>query len=269
MNDLRLLKRAGKAVVVTYQGDDARQGTAWGTPESPFEFPIGDEVDYYTPPFDDARRRTIARFARFADRIYYLNPDLAHVLPSRAEFLPYTNIDLRQWKPVPYESGGDRPPLVVHAPFHKGVKGTRFVLEAVEQLRKEGVQFEFQLIEGLSIDDARKLYERAHVLIDQLLLGWYGGIAVELMALGKPVIAHVRNSDLGVLPAAMRDELPVVDATPTTIADVLRSLIMAPPSELANLGARGRMYVERWHDPLQTAQRLRGDYETVFAERRT
>jgi hypothetical protein len=268
MNDLWLLKRAGKAIAVTYQGDDARQGASWGTEGSPFEFPIGNEVDYYTPAFDEARRHMIARFDRFADRIYYLNPDLARVLPARAEFMPYAHIDLNDWSSVPFLLEDAEPPLVVHAPFHQGVKGTRFVLEAVEQLQAEGVLFRFELIEGLTHENARRLYERAHILVDQLLLGWYGGIAVELMALGKPVIAHIRASDLGTIPVEMRNELPVVDATPETIADVLRSMLTTRRTELADLGARGREYVERWHDPARIARRLKNDYETVLGDRK-
>jgi hypothetical protein len=268
MNDLRLLRATRRGIVMTYQGDDARLGGSWGTPGSPFEFRLADEVDYYTPEWDKARRLMIARVARFADRIYYLNPDLAHTLPRRAEFMAYAHIDLRDWLPVPYALSEDEPPLVVHAPFHKGVKGTRFVLDAVERLRAEGVPFRFELIEGLRHADARRLYERAHILVDQLLLGWYGGLAVELMALGKPVIAHVRASDLGVVPPEMRAEIPVVDATHATIYGVLRELLTTRRAELPEIGRRGRAYVERWHDPLRIAAQLRDTYESVVRESR-
>ncbi len=58
-----------------------------------------------------------------------------------------------------------------------------------------GVRFEFTLVEGLHREEAKRLYERADLFVDQLILGWYGGVAVELMALGKPVIAHIRPGD--------------------------------------------------------------------------
>jgi hypothetical protein len=268
MNDLRLLRRANKVIAVTYQGDDARQGSSWGHAGSPFEVAIGDEADYYTPAFDEARRRTIRRFDRFADLIYYANPDLAHVLPVRAEFVPYAHLDLAEWRPVPYRLELEERPLVVHAPFNKGVKGTKYVIDAVERLQREGIAFEFQLVEGVPHDEARKIYERAHLLIDQLLLGWYGAIAVEFMALGKPVVSHVRSTDLAVLPSEMRAQLPVVDATPDSIYAVLRELLTTRRHELPELGSRGRAYVERWHDPLEIAGRLAGDYESAAARHR-
>ena len=167
LRDLPLLKRAGKAVVVTYQGDDARQGDVSRTT---FDISIAShaEAGYYTASGDDHRRRRIGIVDRYADAIFALNPDLLRVLPARAEFLPYTSVDPAEWRPVPPAPG---PPVVVHAPTHRGGKGTRFVLEAVERLRAEGLEFELELVEGLPRAEARRAYERAHVLVDQLLAG--------------------------------------------------------------------------------------------------
>jgi hypothetical protein len=258
--DLPLLKRAGKRVVVTYQGDDARQGDY---SLSHFDLSIAHEAGagYYTPQGDAARRRRIKAMDRYADAIFALNPDLLHVLPARAEFLPYANVDLGAWRPVPPAPG---PPVVLHAPTHRGGKGTRFILDAVGRLRSEGIEFEFELVEGLPRTEARRTYERAHVLVDQLLAGWYGGLAVELMALGKPVIAYIRRDDLTHVPAELRDELPVIDARPETVADDLRRCLTTVRELLPEVGARGRAYVERWHDPLAVARRLKGTYEHIL-----
>lgn len=260
--DLRLLKRAGKAVFVTYQGDDARQGDYC---RQHFEIsPAGEvEPDYYSPETDARKRRMIRAMDRWADRIYALNPDLLHVLPARAAFLPYASVDLPDWDPAPRAPGA--PPVVLHAPSHRGVKGTRFVLDAVTRLKAEGVPVELLLVEGLSHAEARRLYLRADLLVDQLLCGWYGALAVELMALGRPVVAYLREADLAFLPAAMRHELPMISATPASIYTVLRELLTARRYELPELGRRSRAYVERWHDPLEVARQLKRDYEAAVA----
>jgi glycosyltransferase involved in cell wall biosynthesis len=263
MNDLYLLRKAGKGIVVTYQGDDARQATSWGLPGSQFEIPLSKEADHYTVEGDAAKRRAIAKIARYADRIFYVNPDLAAVLPETATFLPYASLDPRDWQPVEAKGQTASPPLVVHAPFQQGVKGTRFVIDAVRRLQDEGVELEFVLLEGKTFEEARRLYERADLLVDQLLLGWYGGIAVEFMALGKPVVCHIRESDLGVVPDEMRSELPIIRATTETIYDVLRDWLTARRDELPEVGRRGRAYVERWHDPLKIAAELKGVYEEI------
>jgi glycosyltransferase involved in cell wall biosynthesis len=261
--DLPLLERAGKGIVVTYQGDDARQGDY---SLAHFEVSIAAEAGsgYYTPESDAMRRRSIAMVDRYADAVFALNPDLLHVLPARAEFLPYTAVDVRAWRPVPSRG---TPPVVIHAPTHRGAKGTRFVLAAVEQLRSEGIPFEFVLVEGLTRREAREVYERADLLVDQVLAGWYGGLAVELMALGKPVIAYIRREDLDRVPDGLRDELPIIEARPDTIADVLRRCLTTDRERLPELGARGRAYVEHWHDPIAIARRTKQTYERILGSR--
>ncbi len=263
--DLPLLKRAGKGIVVTYQGDDARQGD-YARAHFELSTASGAVEGYYTAAGDAARRRRIAVVDRYADAIFALNPDLLHVLPERAAFLPYTAVDIRAWTPVPPHEGV---PVVLHAPTDRGVKGTRFVLDAVDTLHAEGIEFEFVLVEGRTREEARAEYERADLLVDQLLAGWYGGLAVEVMALGKPVIAYLRHSDLHRLPGDMREELPVIEARPETILDVLRRCLTTDRGQLAELGARSRAFVESWHDPLAVAADTKAIYERILGRSTT
>ncbi len=261
--DVAFLKRTGKGIVVTYQGDDARQGDYC---LENHDITIAKEVDgdYYTARSDARKRRQIARFRRYADRIYALNPDLLNVLPL-AEFVPYAHVVPSQSRPH-YPAPRARP-RVLHAPSHRGVKGTRFVLEAAERLRREGVPFDLELIENLPNAEALQRYREADLVVDQLLAGWYGGFAVEAMVLGKPVIAYLRESDLHVLPREMREELPVIDANPETIYDVLREWLTVRRHVLPERGRAARAYVERWHDARAIARRLIRDYEAVLRER--
>ena len=248
--DLRLLARAGKAIFVTFQGSDAR-------PEQGSE--QGSEANAY-------KRRRINRFDRYADGIYALNPDLLRVLPKRARFVPYAHVDVREWEPEPGSAAGSAArPLIVHAPTHRAVKGTQFVLDAVSRLQAEGLDFDFQLVEGMTQTEARSVYGRADVVVDQLLVGWYGGLAVEAMALARPTVAFLREEDLGPLPEEMRSEIPVISAEPQTIEAVLKELLTTRRPELAEIGRRGRDYVRRWHDPARIARGLVADYEAALA----
>src|SRR5579884_163314 len=161
--DLPLLARAGKAIFVTYQGDDARQGDVAAG------FRVNGSVEaapgHYTPASDRDKRRRIARFDRYADGIYALNPDLLRVLPPRARFLPYASVDPRRWEPwAPPPSR--RAPLVVHAPTNRRIKGTRFLLDAVSRLRSEGVELELRLVEGLPQREALALLRQADLVVD-------------------------------------------------------------------------------------------------------
>jgi len=157
---------------------------------------------------------------------------------------------------------------LLHAPTHRGVQGTRYVLEAVQQLREhDQLDVELLLVEGLSHEEARRCYQRADLLIDQLLVGWYGGLAVECMALGKPVVCYIREEDLKFIPTQMRRDLPIIQATPATLYTVLKAWLTVRRDELRQAGHQGRMYVEQWHDPLQIAARLQREYEAILASK--
>lgn len=260
--DVRLLKLLGKGIVVTYQGDDARQGDYC---RNNFSITFANEVgeDYYSSIADQMKRKRIAKFVKLADRVFALNPDLLYVLPEETRFLQYSHIDLNKWAMVPERRVVRRLPVVLHAPSHKGVKGTRFILEAVERLKRKGIAFEFVLVEGMSNAEAKKQYERADILIDQLFAGWYGGLAVELMALGKPVICYIREEDPKFIPEQMRDDLPIINATTATIADVLEYWLTSGVEQLYKKGVESRRYVEKWHDPLRIANFMKLEYESI------
>jgi len=259
---VKWLKRRGKGIAVTFQGSDARQGDVCRE-----LFAVcaatGEGARHFPPEQDRIKRRRIRTFAKHADRIYALNPDLLHVLPDGATFLPYSHIDLREWTPSDRVMDPNGPRLVVHAPSRQGIKGTRFILDAVNRLQSEGLPLEFVLAEELPHDEVMDLFARADLVVDQLLIGWYGAVAVEAMALGKPVICYIREEDLRFIPERMRDQIPLIGANPETVCDVLRQWVLAPHEELRKRGEQGRAYVEAWHDPLRIAERLKADYEEI------
>lgn len=256
----RLLLRK-KVIAVTYQGDDARQGDFCS---KNFSICIANEVglDYYSPDLDHRKRCRIRWFEEYADLIYALNPDLLWVLPRRAIFMPYANVNILDWTPV--IRGPSMRPLVLHAPSHRNAKGTAYIVDAVNKLQQEGILFDFILVEGKSNADARSLYERADLVIDQLLAGWYGGLAVEAMALGKPVISYLRRSDLVFIPPKMLEELPIIEANPSSIYSVLREWLTVRVDDLMERGAMSRKYVEYWHDPARIAKQMKADYERIL-----
>ncbi len=255
----------GKVVAVSFQGDDARQGDYC---RKNFSISIAHETgsDYYTPESDETTRQRIKRFDELADLIYAVNPDLLWVLPKRARFVPYAHLDITDWLPVSKETPSA--PVVLHAPSHRGAKGTRYIVEAINRLKSEGIPLEFILVEDISNAEARKLYERADLVVDQLLVGWYGGFAVEAMALGKPTICYLRQSDFVFLPEQMRSDLPLIVATPADIYAVLHEWLVHRREELQMRGAISRRYVERWHDPLRIASELKADYERIASGKR-
>src|SRR5207244_5640513 len=132
---------------------------------------------------------------------------------------------------------------VVHASTHRFLKGTKFVLRAVEQLKDEGLDFDFRLIEDMPNAQALEQYRRADIIIDQLLIGWYGVLAMETMAMGKAVIAYLRDDLTGFFGRRM----PLLNANPDKIRDVLRQAIKDAQLR-EGMGRRGRAFGEMKED---------------------
>lgn len=250
---LRILRRK---ILVQFQGDDARQSDvfqqSYGIDYSSLS---GQTLD--SGYFNKIKRSQITRITSIADKIYALNPDILAVLPSRAEFLPYANLDINAWLPV--EPGSSESVTFGHAPSSRGIKGTAEIIEAVSHLKSQGLDVELLLIEDMSNLEARELYENVDVLIDQLNIGWYGGVAVELMALGKPVACFVRDNDLGFIPRSMAEDLPILRVTKETLVADLKRIVAMSRLELIAVGKSSRSFVESYHDPNEIAKRVLSD----------
>lgn len=267
LKDVAWLKRAGKTIAVTFQGDDAR---IWSWCRENYQYTPSREIDMKSRVRnDDLVRWRIDVWDRYADIIYALNPDLLQVLPARARFFPYAHPDVTAWTYRGVDVSERRPLRIVHAPSNRVVKGTKYLMSAVERLRAEGLEFEFILVENLSNAEARCIYESADVLVDQLLCGWYGGVSAEFMALGKVVVCYLREEDLRFLPPGMAVDMPLLNANPDTITGVLRRVIAMPRTELAEVGRRSRAWVERWHSPAAIGERVKSDYDSAHRKQDT
>jgi glycosyltransferase involved in cell wall biosynthesis len=170
-------------------------------------------------------------------------------------------IVLTEWQPAPTEPGDVL--RVAHAPSKRAVKGTDAVLAAIESLRSRGVAIELDLIEGVPNREARLRYAAADVVIDQLRIGWYGMLAIEAMALAKPVVVHLDEQAATETEEAFGLELPLVRASETTLADVLAGLVEQRDS-LPELGRRSREYAERVHAHTKVARHVLEIYERVM-----
>jgi glycosyltransferase involved in cell wall biosynthesis len=164
-----------------------------------------------------------------------------------AEMIP-PGLDLRPFTPVP-PSERERP-VVVHAPSNRARKGTEHVVAACAQL-----PVELDVVEGVPHDEARRRYERADIVVDQLNAGWHGIFALEAMALGKPVLTYLKPDVVALAERHYGTTLPIVTTTKETLVDDLRPLVESPALR-RKVGAASRVYVEQVHDIDKIADRL-------------
>jgi glycosyltransferase involved in cell wall biosynthesis len=193
------------------------------------------------------------RFARGADARIVGSYDALRWVPD-AQVVP-PGLDLSEYTPAPAEDG--ERPVVVHAPSSRGRKGTEHVVAACK-----GLDVELDIVEGLRHDEARRRYERADIVVDQLNAGWYGIFALEAMALGKPVLSYLRPEAVQETERALGVDVPIVPVTKETLRDRIAELAESPERR-RQVGAASRGYVVRVHDADKGADRLLDIYRSL------
>jgi glycosyltransferase involved in cell wall biosynthesis len=185
-------------------------------------------------------------YARRADARIVGSHDAVRWVPD-AEVIP-PGVDLGALRPVPPLR--DERPVFVHAPSSRARKGTEQFVRACEAL---GVELE--IVEGLHYAEARRRYEQADVVLDQLNAGWYGMLAIEAMALGKPVVTFLHDDATRRAEEAFGIRVPIVRADRENLVETLRPLAESA-AERRRIGAESRAYAEQVHDLERVADRL-------------
>jgi glycosyltransferase involved in cell wall biosynthesis len=247
--DLGLIRQHGHRIVFQFRGSEIRINQIYRA-TNPFAW--DEESDPSKMP--DALKLTLLDTVReCADLILVPDPELQTYVPEarivqravELEHLPYVG-PRRQTRP-----------RICHAPTRRDAKGTDAVLAAVQALQAEGVELDFVLLEGLPHDELMQALAEADIVVDQIVIGWYGVLAVEAMALGKAVVAYIRDDLVSELPGGV-----LVNASPATITERLRELVLDAGLR-ARLGVAARRFVEQYHASEVVARTLDGIYSEL------
>tara|TARA_B100000900_G_scaffold225023_1_gene190993 strand:+ start:87 stop:1394 length:1308 start_codon:yes stop_codon:yes gene_type:complete len=139
--------------------------------------------------------------------------------------------------------------VIVHAPNHRGFKGSEFIIDSVEKLINEGFKINFILLEGYENKEVIKvLKEKADILVEQVIFSGYALNAIEGMSLGIPVLSNLSNN-LYLEPFrrySYLSECPILSTTPENLKNNIKLLIQN--TQLRNeLGKLGIQYVKKYH----------------------
>lgn len=249
-NDLALLKEFNKGIVMHFWGNDAR---------------IYSKASKLNPYItskntkDDVIKRNLEFYSRYTSNciatdyeVYEYLKDFfsnVHVIPSP--------IDLEKYKPS-FPKARDGKITIVHAPSSSEAKGTKYIIKAINELQLN-YDIEFKILQGIPHDQAIKIYRDADLIIDQVILGSYGQLAIEAMALGKPVICYISDFMKDKYPL----ELPIISANPDNIKDIIE-YALKNRDMLCDAGKMGRSYVEKYHDINNIASILINLYRKVL-----
>ena len=247
--DLPLYRALGKKLVFHYHGCDVRSralmlathARATCTECDPFCIPKRQD-------------RILREARRHAHAELVSTPDLLESVPTARQ------LDVAAWLPdyvpMPFR---EVPRRVLHAPTNRLIKGTSYVEAAFAELRPRFPGVEFRTVEKVPWAGLRELMADCDVLVDQLFMGWYGMVAVEGMALARPVLAWMRPD---FEPRAVG--CPLVRTSVETLAADLAALLGDAPRRRA-LGEAGRAWVESRHEAHVIAGRLVELYREIGA----
>lgn len=244
--DLPILRLFHKKTVMWFLGSDIRHYESLKAAAEK----VG--VKYYVSKDQGAGRKALKRKLRMICRVEkYVNyiisyPAMSQLL-SRKYYLLHIPIETST---ISHNNTPNPRPVVVHAPSDDRMKGTTYILKAVEQLKEEGYNFEFHLFRNTSNVKVRETLSEADIVVDQLFSSAGGMFAVESMAAGCAVLGGNILKFSGYPP-----ELPTVHTDPGNIYQNLKMLL--ENAELRReLGEKGRKYVEKYHDYRTVADQI-------------
>ncbi|MGN7479714.1 hypothetical protein ACTHOQ_17985 [Solibacillus silvestris] len=245
--DVKILKKSGIKVFSEFWGSDVRLPLIEAK-RNPF----------FVNSYNEDEQNNIEKMKRwsdltdgvaiFSDHTFneFLNPyfEKVHIIGQR--------VDTELYQPVYPVLDDTNEPVIVHAPSQQAFKGTVYVEKAIENLQNKGLKFKYKRVEKMSNQQAIEIYKTADIVIDQLCGGAHGIFACEAMALGKPVICYILPEFLSGYP----EGLPIINANPDTVEEILANWIQAPAEERYKVGMQGRKYAEKVHDIKVVAEKL-------------
>lgn len=246
--DVPLLRALGKKLFFTFQGCDVR-------------------TDCFAEALDPAHHRHIEKtrqqrntrfLMRYATKAYVLNPDLLDNVPE-ATFVPYGSVHPDAWPYLPRAYRPGEEVVIFHAPSDRVLKGTPSLEKAVARLHDEGYKVRLDLAHDVSWAVVRNKIQHAHLAVDQLMGGWYGAAAVEMMASGKPTVCYLRQDWLARTDSDFQQAMPIVNSSHEHVYESLKRLLDHPET-WGSLSQRGRRFIETFHHPRTIAERYVQDY---------
>ena len=160
-------------------------------------------------------------------------------------------LELAQWKAKSgYSSNDGRngPVGVVHAPNHRGVKGTEFVIAAVELLAPKVCRLTSSFSKGSQTKKSGRACRYPIFSSSNWCFSGYGLNAIEGMASGLPVLSNLDSEwhTRVFRRYAFLDECPVLSTSPESVVENLRILVSSPALREI-LGRAGREYAEKYY----------------------
>ena len=236
--DVPILKLFRKKVFMEYHGSDIRYK---------LNKIQSDKIVHTEDEF--LKKKSIRRQKRiykFLDAIFLHDNELINNLYdplNKLHMLPL-RIDLDRLKYDKIQSNNRV--TIVHAPSKRAIKGSEYIESAINELKKD-FDIDYLMINNMNYNQAISIYRKADIIIDQMIIGTYGMLSVEGMALGKCVVCYIEDGNL------FDDSNPICNTSITGLKDSLARLI--ENEETRNeYSESGMKYVQKYHNSKKVAR---------------
>jgi hypothetical protein len=286
--EIRFLKRLGKKVVYSSNGclDGVSQSSfaSWGDRPVCLDCPwrerpeiCSDERNIEWGEF----RNSVADYIVLigGNRIDFNDDPHCHEVPE------FYCLDQRLWNPELMIPTNYRLPIpdssvkIYHAVGNyesrtaaestRNLKSTHIYLPVIDRLKERGLDVELIFFHNVPNKELRYYQVQADIVVDMLTFGMFGANVREAMMLGKPVVCYLRPEWMEQMRREVPgyvDELPVVNATPDTVEEVLADLVRNPEKR-REIGRRSREFAVKWHSAEAAGRRFDSIYRNLLAGR--
>ncbi|MBL4618139.1 MAG: glycosyltransferase family 4 protein [Robiginitomaculum sp.] len=248
LKDVKWLKLFGKKVFFHFHGCDLRDSKVMHS------YPYSGCLNCWPVACSANRDHAVNIARKYADGIFVSTPDLIEFMPEAELVLqpmdPIYLQDIVKKAPDLVWPTPSKPIRIFHAPSHRQMKGTSYLIEAVKQLKKK-YKITLEIAEGIPNAEILKKFGKAHIVVDQLLAGSYGTFTAEAMASARPVITYVREDLFSKYPK----KPPILSAHIDNITEVLESAIKNKTKTL-KMAKAGQKYVLKHHSATAITNQL-------------
>lgn len=203
--EFAIYKLFGKKIIMHFVGADIRSPyyIEWKA-KNIHNYLKGTNKNKKTQPWQDKLLRDTVKSA---DAILVSTPDLLELIPQ-ANYYPVV-LDVNKFQSelneTPTNEKSSNKVIILHAPSNVNLKGTNIIHKVLKEVEKESngiVELKLTAdnkersnrLYTVSRYDLFKLYKEADIVIDQLIIGWYGLQAIEALLTKNQVISYVDDN---------------------------------------------------------------------------
>jgi glycosyltransferase involved in cell wall biosynthesis len=186
--DMAVFKKLGRPVIQVYLGSDSRAPYLSGRWN----------IDIGKVPESERAQKTACEVARITRVLHRNHRRASYVVDNPLSGIlqpgPYINwfnmgFPTQDAEDIRSTASRDGVPRILHAPSHEGIKGTAYIDGVLDELRAEGVNFEYVLLRRKTNTEVKAELCRASIVIDQMYSDTpLAGLGCEAAASGCAVV---------------------------------------------------------------------------------